>query len=85
MTEKGKEESTLKGLETYLLKTHNLYCNRSGLQYWVEYISDEVERLNSGSHRELAELELHRIAKDTGLSVADLKKAKPPALTLPKK
>ena len=80
MTENEKDESTLKGLETYLLKTHNLYCNKDGLQYWVEYISDEAERLASGSHRELNELELHRTAKDMGISVEEFRKEDKPVV-----
>ena len=73
-------DAELKGLETYLLKTHNLYCNKAGLQYWVEYISDEVERLKSGSHRELTEFELHRTTKDMGISVEELRKEDAPVV-----
>ena len=56
------KESALKALGTYLLSSHNLFCNQAGLQYWDDYVSDEVERLQNGSHRELTEMELHRIA-----------------------
>ncbi len=75
------EESALKAFAKYLLMSHNLYCNQIGLQYWHEYIDAEVERLRSGSHRELTELELHRIAKDMGISVEELRNEDTPVLT----
>ena len=67
------KESALKHLEMYLLNTHNLCCNQRGLKYWDEYIRDEVERLQNGPHREVTELELHRIAKLGGVSPEDVR------------
>ena len=63
----------LKAFANYLLTSHNLYCNESGIQYFHEYICAEVERLRSGSHRKLTELELRKIAKELGLSVEELR------------
>ena len=62
------KESALKHLEMYLLNTHNLY---GGIEYWVKFIGNEVERLQNGPRRELTELEVHRLAKLGGVSPAE--------------